>query len=512
MSFDSLAYDDFVFSPDSMLHPPESTLRYRPGGLHPVLLGDVICSANTRYHIVQKLGWGGSATVWLAQNLASLEWYSLRIRAAGCADEGEDEVIEQLVSKAHSPHLPVIAETFSITGPNGTHTVTVSDVISPLDTTLRQLPPGSVDLKAIVRGLVEGVTHMHNAGIVHGDLHIRNVGLEMPSLKDEDYGGGDPYRPACSCMPDVIVVLAKSPNAHVLCARGHFPRYQVAPVDLASHYVQLSSKLPSHKHLVKIFDFGNARLTRSSHATNGFIDDVLPPEWAIRCEASESDIDVMLDTSSDIWALGLMIFRIMSRGATLIRDGSDFRETLKLVGTIPRAWKTSYPGVDFPAASEVTPEISQRLWQKHWVSVRRTCVSDEDASALVALLQRIVILDPTSRPSAADILRDPWFSIHERREQPNDMGGMLPQSPRVQPLFHARPSYQPPFAPSYTQLHGLQPSLVHSGPQSDPVHPLYHHPTLFYTSSPPVAPSSFPQPGPSAPCLPVYVHPTHLSP
>lgn len=38
--------------------------RYRPGGYHPVLVGDTF--KDGRYTIVNKLGFGGYSTVWLA--------------------------------------------------------------------------------------------------------------------------------------------------------------------------------------------------------------------------------------------------------------------------------------------------------------------------------------------------------------------------------------------------------------------------------------------------------------
>jgi hypothetical protein len=44
----------------------ESLSMYKPGGFHPVRIGDSFC--NARYQVVRKLGWGMWATVWLAHD------------------------------------------------------------------------------------------------------------------------------------------------------------------------------------------------------------------------------------------------------------------------------------------------------------------------------------------------------------------------------------------------------------------------------------------------------------
>jgi len=40
--------------------------RYRPGGYHPLALGDTL--KNERYKILHKLGWGSYSTTWAAKD------------------------------------------------------------------------------------------------------------------------------------------------------------------------------------------------------------------------------------------------------------------------------------------------------------------------------------------------------------------------------------------------------------------------------------------------------------
>lgn len=40
--------------------------RYRPGGYHPLALGDFL--KNGRYEIIHKLGWGSYSTTWAAKD------------------------------------------------------------------------------------------------------------------------------------------------------------------------------------------------------------------------------------------------------------------------------------------------------------------------------------------------------------------------------------------------------------------------------------------------------------
>lgn len=53
-------------SPSNVIFEEENFLDYRPGGYHPVTLGDTL--QDGRYKIHHKLGYGGFSTVWVARD------------------------------------------------------------------------------------------------------------------------------------------------------------------------------------------------------------------------------------------------------------------------------------------------------------------------------------------------------------------------------------------------------------------------------------------------------------
>ena len=59
-----LTIHDFYFAGPGA----ESPTGYRPGGYHPVHLGDIYCE---RYSVINKLGFGIHSTVWLARDFQS---------------------------------------------------------------------------------------------------------------------------------------------------------------------------------------------------------------------------------------------------------------------------------------------------------------------------------------------------------------------------------------------------------------------------------------------------------
>lgn len=152
--------------------------RYRPGGYHPVSIGDCI---NCRYSIVDKLGFGDYSTVWLAHDTIASRYVALKIGTADASAKTSLEVriIQELSSNdgyrsAGRDSIPAIFEAFEIKSPNGTHQ---AYAMTPARCNLWQaiemsLFPLNV-ARALCGGLILAVARVHQHGYCHGGEFMR---------------------------------------------------------------------------------------------------------------------------------------------------------------------------------------------------------------------------------------------------------------------------------------------------------------------------------------------------
>lgn len=109
--------------------------RYKPGGYHPVRIGDRF--QDGRYRILHKLGWGGYSTVWLAHDSRASRLTAVKILVAErSTSTREADILRQISADAHShshphrgqAHLGKILDMFDHNGPNGTHKCLLLDL------------------------------------------------------------------------------------------------------------------------------------------------------------------------------------------------------------------------------------------------------------------------------------------------------------------------------------------------------------------------------------------------
>lgn len=137
---------------------------YVHGGYHPVTIGDELCEG--RYVIAHKLGFGRSATTWLAEDRKQRRLVALKISTAESAERTQEIQILSQLARA-KPNLPgkavvqKLLDSFTISGPNGTHRCLVTDAAYHR---LLHLPAA----RAIASQLILGLQFIHSQGIVHG--------------------------------------------------------------------------------------------------------------------------------------------------------------------------------------------------------------------------------------------------------------------------------------------------------------------------------------------------------
>ncbi|KAB8248397.1 kinase-like domain-containing protein [Aspergillus flavus] len=98
----------------------ESLENYKPGGYHPITIGDML---QGRYHIVDKLGFGGYSTVWLAHDTRLEQYVAVKVCIADSTFR-EANILRALSPPSPYPgsnFIPALLDGFELNGPNGNH-------------------------------------------------------------------------------------------------------------------------------------------------------------------------------------------------------------------------------------------------------------------------------------------------------------------------------------------------------------------------------------------------------
>lgn len=144
----------------------EAIERYEPGGYYPVMIGDVL---HNRYQIVDKLGFGGYSTVWLAQDKHWEEYVAVKVGIANSLSQ-EMKCLRALSASPTQPdQISSPLDEFEVNGPNGTHPcyTMVPARCNLREASFNNLFPLDV-ARALVGGLIMAIAHMHSCGYIHG--------------------------------------------------------------------------------------------------------------------------------------------------------------------------------------------------------------------------------------------------------------------------------------------------------------------------------------------------------
>ncbi|MCJ1320218.1 hypothetical protein MMC15_005556 [Xylographa vitiligo] len=345
--------------------------NYKPGGLHPVHLGDIF---NKRYRVCRKLGFGSWSTVWLARDLSENRYVSLKIGKAASKDYELHEISTlRLIAKADASHpgfqhVQKLLDTFVHEGPNGHHNCLVFEPLGQslelftTDDPEAQGEPQSLPLPAMreaSRQLVLAVDFLHSQGIMHRDIQPGNVlfalnydidtlsedeinadiNLEMPSAEDnddddDDDDDDDNYDP--TFIDPSIQLVFRTDNQPLTPSS---PSYLVEPTPLPP---RLSPHTPFRTVLIDLGAACPTPLANDGRQT-----------YPLGLRSPQTILHLPLDEKADIWALGLTLYQLVTRrplfsvtdyGADeALTDDSHLESMVMRLGAMPRGVRDRWP-------------------------------------------------------------------------------------------------------------------------------------------------------------------------
>ncbi|KAI1742773.1 serine/threonine-protein kinase SRPK3 [Xylaria scruposa] len=437
-------FEDSRFKP--MWTPCESVDSYRPGGFHPVHLGDVL---HDRYRVIRKLGYGSSATVWLALDSVSSNYVALKIHAANVDISNELKIHQHLADSAsqdsNSEFVLLMSDTFTIYGPNGKHHCFVTNPMGPSVSAVLNAPHEYYDPlnppthrfptpqnKTVLRNILSGLDFLHRNGIVHGDLQCGNLLFSFQSLT-----GIDSIKLQQNEENSQLDPVMRVDGKMDLWA----PRYLAVPEPLAQGAVPYEQQIPNSRQVIKLADLGGAFWISKPPAS------IVTP---VALRAPEIILYSQGSPASDIWSFGCLMYALLTdsplfqvfdfgRQADVI-DDEHLIALSEVLGSLPVDMRAKWPryttyfgpgGERLDARPEDFDEsemgqrlraIALKLPQSHeprtaspplqdeFFRLKPNDVDEMEGNEIVALLKEILHFDPQARPSAATLLTHSWFS------------------------------------------------------------------------------------------------------
>ncbi|KAF2785948.1 kinase-like protein [Melanomma pulvis-pyrius CBS 109.77] len=267
--------------------PAESIAGYGDDGWIPIYIKDTFC--NGRYTILNKLGHGGYATVWVARDhIENVDVCIKVLKAANSLNNQELRILQCIQQGADHPgreYLPKLLNHFYEKLHSKTNLFIVLELLGPPLGQVYRRPCtyNSSFSRRISKQLLLAVDCLHSHGIVHGDIHEGNILFCLPKgyqLPIDDVYQGEVYKKDGTPLEEGI------------------PRQVVTSLlfDL-----KIDKDLFQEVGQIKLVDFSSSFFESETPERIHTREDVSPPELIF---------EKPLRKSFDIWSVACMTFYI----------------------------------------------------------------------------------------------------------------------------------------------------------------------------------------------------------
>ncbi|KAH6972963.1 serine/threonine protein kinase [Ilyonectria sp. MPI-CAGE-AT-0026] len=373
----------------------EGISSYRPGHFHPVYIGDVY---HEKYQVLNNIGYGQYSTVWLVQNISTLDadadddnckYFALKVLSAEAYHSEkpiqEREILKHLrdcnrLNRGYK-YICHLVDDFEHSGPNGIHVCLVFDLMGETLSSFGTLFKGDMIpnpvMKKFTIQLLAALDYAHEA--------TSSILFNILTLID--------------IKPDNIFVKFRDPS---LIETGYLKQVPVPEQDKN----------------------GDAYTIVPSQPLNGFYFN--PTDSPMGFDISLGDWEVLIgapwNETTDWWNLGAVILEVF-RAVRMFSGRVDpdghyevkehLREIVDFFGPFPRALLNKGSPemtVYFDATGNIKdapPMDRPTLGSDEFMED----LSEEPRQKFVSFLHALMKIDPEARLSTNDLLRHPWLGL-----------------------------------------------------------------------------------------------------
>ncbi|KAF5612836.1 kinase domain protein [Fusarium subglutinans] len=361
-------------------------------------------------------GQGGYSTIWLARDQELDKYVAIKVGTADQVSKESDillKLAENPTKESSSNLITPVLDQFTVNGPNGTHScIVTAPARCSIAESIKTSGYNSFQLdvaRALAAQLIMATAYIHRAGFVHGDIHLRNVLLQLPGSELDHLSIQQVYEKYYKPDPCPVTRTDGQPVTSPSVPKNVYtPNWLGKPSD--------EVLLPEAK--LWLADFGTAfnpsqetRLMSYTHLQNR------PPE-------AKFDPKKPLTFSSDIWSLGLMVWEVMGDGpfmsGFLFNWDEVTTDQVDALGPLPQEWWEKWEAKSDGFEEDGQPKGQREFWslerrfKLHFPDPRMEEGSEkmdnDESHAFLDMIKGMLRFRPEERMTTDQVLRSKWMS------------------------------------------------------------------------------------------------------